>query len=100
MDEVLQKYVKFMLETDINARCGMDRSNQQKIAIGKIISIIELWDETCAIFRLFRLKIVSTVKSGNFVTFFAQNIFFSQNYVKVPHIFFLVGNSYKNCFSC
>jgi hypothetical protein len=42
MDEVLQKYVKFMLETDINARCGMDRSNQQKIAIGKIISIIEL----------------------------------------------------------
>jgi hypothetical protein len=37
MDEVLQKYVKFMLETDINARCGMDRSNQQKITIGKII---------------------------------------------------------------
>jgi hypothetical protein len=34
-----------------------------------------------------------TVKSGNFVTFFAQNIFFSQNFMKLTHIFFLVGNS-------
>jgi hypothetical protein len=42
MDDVLQKYVEFMLETDINARCGMDRSNQQKMTIGKIISIFEL----------------------------------------------------------
>ncbi len=32
--------------------------------------------------------ICGTVKSGNFVTFFAQNIFFSQNFMKVPYIFF------------
>ncbi len=30
-------------------------------------------------------KYLVTVKSGNFVTFFAQKHFFSQNFEKVPH---------------
>ncbi len=41
-----------------------------------------------------------TVKSGNFVTFFAQNIFFHKIMWRYPIFFFLVGNSEKNCFRC
>jgi hypothetical protein len=40
-----------------------------------------------------------TVKSGNFVTFFAQNIFFHKISWRYP-IFFLAVNSFKKWFRC